>query len=146
MKKIILFNVVVLIFSSCSKKIASYNLKIQGKEIKYKLILPQKSKLKIDIYEGETVKTYSFPDSSSVYFSDNVAPSAFYPDAYKKYGKDLNVNFLINDSITINGIDEKGRYWEERKIKNIVYGYRKVPGGKKRIFDDILNSIEIKER
>jgi hypothetical protein len=58
------------------------------------------------------VKTFIYSDSSSIFFSDNTAPGSFYPDAYLKYGKDLNINFLANDTITINGMDDKGRYWK----------------------------------
>ncbi len=108
------------------------------------LRLPKGYKTIVANYENERVKTFLYPDSSSVFFSDNVVPSAFYPDAYLKYGKDLNMKFLANDTITINGIDDQGRYWEDRKIKYIVYGYRKVTSGKKVIFDKILDSIEIK--
>jgi hypothetical protein len=52
--------------------------------------------------------------------------------------------FLSSDTIIINGTDEEGRYWEERKVKNIVYGYERVPFEKKEMFDKILNSIIIK--
>jgi hypothetical protein len=95
-------------------------------------------------YENERAKVFLYPDSSRLFFSDNIKPSSFYPDAYKKYGKDINLKFLSADTITIDGIDDAGKIWKERKEKNIVYGYMKVPPEKKGIFDSILNTIILK--
>lgn len=134
----------IFILAACSSKITSFKVNGNGKSLSYSLSIPKGYKTRIDNYENERVKTFLYPDSSSIFFSDNVAPSSFYPDAYVKYGKDLNIKFLAADTITINGMDDKGRYWEDRKIKHVVYGYRKVPLDKKEIFDKALNSIVIK--
>jgi len=114
------------------------------KLIEYRLSIPKGFKTDINIYENEKVKVFTYQDSSSIYFSDNTAPSSFYPGAYLKYGEDLNIKFLVNDTLSINGKDDKERYWEDRKVKHIIYGYRKVPYESKNIFDSALNTIRIK--
>jgi hypothetical protein len=91
-----------------------------------------------------TDKVFWYPDSTGVYFSDDINPSAFYPDAYRKYGKGISILFAVTDTITINGIDPKGRLWEDRKMKHVVFGYRKVPVNKKEQFDKILNTMRSK--
>jgi hypothetical protein len=138
------FIVQLFVLAACSPKIVSFKVNNNGKPISYMLSIPKGYKTLIENYENERVKRFLYADSSSIFFSDNVTPSAFYPDAYLKYGKDLNIKFLASDTITINGKDDKGKYWEDRKIKHIVYGYRKVPSDKKEMFDQILDSIVIK--
>ena len=91
-------------------------------------------------YEGGVF--FIYPDSAMIFISDNVRPGAFYPDAYRKYGKGINLIFLIRDTITISGVDDSGRYWEDRKFKPILYGYRKVPTNKKEQFDKILDGVK----
>ena len=75
------------------------------------------------------------------FFSDNIKPSAFYPDAYKKYGDDINLKFLSADTVTIDGIDAVGKFWKQHKQKNVVYGYMSVAPEKQEIFDKMLNSV-----
>jgi len=135
---------------SCSEtKIVSYKITEEsGREFHYYIKIPKGYTVKKMFTEHkraaeyENVKRFKYPDSSMIFFSDNLRPSAFYPDAYRKYGKHIHLIFLSADTITINGLDEAGKYWEDRKIKHIVYGYRNVPLSKKGQFDKILDNIE----
>lgn len=138
------FIILLFTLTSCSSRVVSFKTNANGKSIKYKLSIPKGYNTTTNIYENERIKTFVYSDSSSIYFSDNTAPSSFYPDAYLKYGKDLNVKFHAGDTIIINGKDDKGKYWEDRKLKHIVYGYRKVQSDCKEMFDKILDSIVIK--
>jgi hypothetical protein len=133
----------VLLFFSCSTtKTVSFKLRgNDGQKFNYQMRIPKGYTVREMDFENERAKVFLYPDSSRLFFSDNVKPSAFYPQAYKKYGKDLNLNFLTNDTITINGTDEAGNFWEERKAQNVVYGYMKVSLEKKGMFDSILNNL-----
>ena len=114
----------------------------KGESFIYSLVLPKGYKLTKLSFENENVQTYTYADSSRIFFSDNLAPSAFYKDAYKKYGKDINLAFLSSDTITIAGQDEEGRYWKTRKDFNVVYGFTQVPADKLNQFENIVNSFK----
>jgi hypothetical protein len=96
--------------------------------------------------EKRMAKVVRYPDSTEVYFTDNISPNPgfFYPDAYRKYGKGISILFAVTDTITINGVDGEGKLWEDRKIKYVVYGYRGVPVNKKEQIDKILNTMRSK--
>ncbi|MBX6361828.1 MAG: hypothetical protein IRZ03_17335 [Acidobacterium ailaaui] len=116
----------------------------KGQKFHFQTRLPKGYIVRSMNFENEKATVFIYSDSSRFFFSDNTKPSAFYPDAYKKYGKDLAIKFLSKDTITISGIDEAGKFWKLRKAKIVVYGYMKVPAEKKRIFDSIFNSVTIK--
>lgn len=124
-----------------AKKVSFKVIDSQGQKIHYQMRIPKGYIVKIMNYENERAKVFLYSDSSRFFFSDNTKPSAFYPDAYKKYGKDINIKFLSTDTITINGVDEAGKFWKERKAKIVVYGYMKVPIEKKEEFDSIINKV-----
>ena len=136
--------ILILLLNSCSttKTVSFKTLNDKGKSLIYSLELPKGYKLTKLSFENENVQTYTYADSSRIFFSDNLAPSSFYKDAYKKYGKDLNLTFLSRDTITISGQDEEGRYWKTCKDYNVVYGYTQVPGEKLNQFEHILNSFK----
>jgi hypothetical protein len=112
-----------------------------GQAFIYSLQLPRGYTLSKLSFENENVETYTYPDSSRIIFSDNLAPSAFYKNAYAKYGKDINIIFLSKDTVTISGQDDLGRQWKTIKEYNVVYGYAQVPSNKQSHFDNILNSF-----
>lgn len=124
-----------------TKKVSFKVIDSQGQKIHYQMCIPKGYIVKIMNYENERAKVFLYPDSSRFFFSDNTKPSAFYPDVYKKYGKDINIKFLSTDTITINGVDEAGKFWKERKAKIVAYGYMKVPIEKKEEFDSIINKV-----
>jgi hypothetical protein len=129
-------------FGCSTTKMVSYKtVDNKGKKFTYKVRIPKRFTTKETDYENERFKMFSYTDSSRFFFSDNIAPSSFYPDAYKKYGKDINLKFLSVDTITINGIDNKGNLWKERKAGIIVYGYSQVPPEKEAVFDRILDNV-----
>ncbi len=138
--------IIILLFTltSCSSRVVLFKANANGKSIKYRPCIPKGYNTVTNIYENERITTFVYSDSSIIYFSNNTAPSSFYLTAYLKYGKDLNIKFCASDTIIINGMNDKGKYWEDRKIKHIVYGYRNVQSDYKEMFDKILGSIVIK--
>ena len=136
--------ILTLLFISCgtTKTVSFKTHNYKGEPFIYSLELPKGYRLKKLSFENENVQTYTYADSSRIFFSDNLAPSAFYKDAYKKYGKDINLTFLSSETITISGQDEEGSYWKTSKDYNVVYGYAQVPVDKLNQFENIVNSFK----
>lgn len=127
---------------SCSSKIIIFKTIDDNKEVRFKIAVPKKHRLLI--VKGSHEKEYNiiFPDSSTIFISDNVSSGSFVNrEKYTKYGKDVGLKFLTQDTLKLNGVDEAGQYWEERKMKNLIYGYIKVSLKRKLEFDNILNSL-----
>ncbi|PVD49287.1 hypothetical protein DC498_25805 [Terrimonas sp.] len=146
MKKNIIYSILIQVFvlTACSTKVASFKVNADGKTVKYKMSVPKGYKyIPID-YQHARGKIFLYPDSSSLFFTNDTKSGMIYPEKFKKYGSDVGMKFLTNDTLVLKGSDDKERYWEERKLKNIVYGYMKVPPDKKEIFDKLLNSITTK--
>ena len=143
MKSIILISSISFLVAGCrATKIVSFIVADQqGLKFHYQMKIPKGYTMKEMGFENEKTKMFIYQDSSRLFFSDNIKQSAFYPDAYKKYGSDLNLKFLSSDTITISGIDVEGKLWEERKVRHVVYGYMKVPLEKKEMFDITLNGF-----
>ena len=57
----------------------------------------------------------------------------------------MHLKFAINDTIQIDGQDDQGRIWKDRKLTYIVCGYGKVPVEKKEVFDGALQNVIIKQ-
>lgn len=138
----------LLLLNSCStpKTVLFKTYNDKGQAFIYSLEIPRGYTLAELSFENENAETYTYPDSSRIIFSGNLAPGAFYKDAYIKYGKDINVIFLSKDTITISGQDDLGRHWKTIKEHNVVYGYVQVPPGKQNQFDNILSSFREKQR
>ncbi|TMI87886.1 MAG: hypothetical protein E6H06_19475 [Bacteroidetes bacterium] len=135
------------LLSSCSStKTVSFGTRNnKGQAFIYSLKLPRGYTLTRLNFENENADTYTYPDSSRIFFSDNLAASAFYKNAYTKYGKDINTIFLSKDTITISGQDDVGRHWKTIKQYNVVYGYVQVSVDKQDQFDKILHSFKEKQ-
>lgn len=136
----------LLLLNSCSptKTVLFKIHNDKGQAFIYSLQIPRDYILTELSFENENAETYTYPDSSRIIFSNNLAPSAFYKDAYTKYGKDINIIFLSKDRITISGQDDVGRHWKTIKQYNVVYGYVQVSSEKQKQFDNILNSFKEK--
>ena len=144
MKRLLTALVLIFLSSSCSttKTVSFKTHNNKGRTFIYSLQLPKGYILTKLSFENENVDTYTYGDSSKLFFSDNLAPSAFYKDAITKYGKDINLIFLSKDTITISGQDDLGTYWKTCKQYNVVYGYVQVVLDKRNQFDSILNSFK----
>ena len=146
MTKLSTILLLLLLSSSCNTtKTVSFKTHNNNRQVLiYSLQLPKGYTLTKLSFENENAVTYTYPDSSRIFFSDNLSPSAFYKDAYSKYGKDINLVFLSKDTITISGQDDLGRHWKTSKQYDVVYGYVQVPSDKQSQFDNILSSFKEK--
>jgi hypothetical protein len=131
----------VLNFYSCRVSNVYFTVVDNKQSLKYGLSIPKGFQKRMHLFENGRTILFVYPDSSLLYFSDNTKPSAFLSDAYNKYGKDINIKFLISDTITICGVDSSGNYWKDRKNKKVVYGYRNVVPDRKSTFDNIVNNL-----
>ncbi len=52
---------------------------------------------------------------------------------------------MENDTLTLQGKDKFGRYWKNKKLKEISIGYLNVPESRKIDFDKAISSIKIKQ-
>src|SRR5664279_4004723 len=106
--------------TSCTttKTVFFKTISTAGQQFKYSLKIPKDFTIKKMSFENEDANVYSYSDSSRIYFSDNLKPSSFHKDAYQKYGSDINLIFLVKDTITISGQDEAGKYWKTCKWYN----------------------------
>jgi hypothetical protein len=146
-KLLTLLSIVVLTNSCSTTKTVSFTThNNKGQAFSYSLKLPKGYTLRRLSFENENFDSYTYPDSSKIFFSDNLAQSAFPKDAYLKYGKDVNLLFLSSETITLSGHDEVAKYWKTCKLGNVVYGYVQVPADKQNQFDSILNSFKKIER
>jgi hypothetical protein len=90
--------------------------------------------------EGEEYR-YQYSDSSLIYLSDLSGSITINEPLIRKQKGVYNKRFE-KDSISFDGINEKGTYWKEIKYKGAFYGYSNVPPIKKQYFDDAINSVK----
>lgn len=134
----------VFVLIACSNKMVSFKVYADGRTLEYKLLIPKGYKYIPVDYQHARGKVFVYPDSSRLYFTNDVKSGMIYPEKFKKYGSDVGMKYLTNDTLVLSGIDDEGRYWEERKTKNVVFGYTKVPPGRKEMFDTLLNQVAAK--
>lgn len=88
---------------------------------------------------------YNYADSSLIYFTDQSNGGANYQnirdaDQYDK----LFSHFLAGDTITLQGIDNNGKYWKHRSLSNYSIGYLNVNQGNKEKFDSVISNAQKK--
>jgi hypothetical protein len=143
MRKLLL-PVIIVTGVSCSpgKAIVFTSADRTGKPVAYALSIPKGSKsvqFGNPHYKGTS---FVYPDSSMIFFTDDVTHSQIYRGGRMIYPRDLRMKFITNDSLTIRGVDTAGGHWEERKRGSIIYGYWNVPPAKKPLFDSLLNRLK----
>lgn len=146
MTKLLILLAILVLTNSCSTtKTVSYTAhNSKGQAFSYSLRIPKGFTFQRFSFESENFDSYTYADSSKIFFSNNLAQSAFPKDAYKKYGKDINLLFLSKDTIIISGHDDIAKYWKTCKHFNVVFGYVQVSSDKQNQFDSILNTFKEK--
>ncbi|MEO7211089.1 MAG: hypothetical protein ABIY35_09085 [Chitinophagaceae bacterium] len=144
-KNILLFSL-LFIFLSCgtTKKVKYKVTNKEGENLTYQVRIPKGFKVKEADYEHERFKVFIYADSSSIFFSNDIYTGAFPPEAYIKYGQGIRLMFKSVDTITLDGVGDKGKLWKYRKATNVVFGYLQVPPEKKVMFDNLIDRISIK--
>jgi len=92
--------------------------------------------------KGGTLFCYVGNDSSLVYFS--VTPGSHTPnDSLIKKQKPVLTKEILPDSASFEGKDGLNTYWKEIINKEMIYGYSRVSGKKKKMFDEVLQSVKV---
>lgn len=138
--------IALLIIVSCKatqESIVNYSTNT----IKAKAILPEGFTKKIVEAGQNTEYHFLYADSSVIYITDEKGTPAI---NYKNIDNDsiaIQKSFLAsmeNDTLTLQGKDKLGRYWKNKKLKEVSIGYLNVPKSRKADFDRAISSIKIK--
>lgn len=137
--------IIPLIIYSCGN-VKKIFLKIyeNGKAIKYQIQIPKKYSLVKTVRsdDGDRDIIIYYEDSTIIFLSDDIKSGAFI-NVYKsyKYGDNIVVKILANDTLNLEGIYE-GKFWREKKANPIVLGYMNVPRHKKEVYDQVIESVK----
>ncbi len=144
MKKL-LFTIILFTFFDCNVQNELYKQfhTPKGRD-KYIFEVPKKyvSENKIGSGEKYYAQDYLYSDSSLFYVTtfpntENYEEIREQNTYYKRFSA-----FHTGDTITIEGIDEKGLYWKDRLLKGgITIGYSRVSIKNKSTFDKSILSI-----
>jgi hypothetical protein len=143
--KLKLITLLVLIFSC--KSTQGVNITYQTNSIKAKVEIPDNFKKEI-IEKGQDVEyRFSYSDLSMIYITDESSTPELNYNNIDNDTTAIQKNFLAsmeNDTLTLEGKDKSGRFWKNKKLKNISIGYLNVPEVRKSEFDKAISSIKIK--
>lgn len=99
--------------------------------------------LKADAESG-VEDIYWYRDSAAFYISTFKGGSSLNYYNIRNLKGAYSERFL-RDSINLNGIDSKGKYWREYKYKNIYIGYCNVKAKDHLLFDNSFDSLVFKK-
>lgn len=134
----------LLLISACSAfgqmEKTSYKVEQKGKIKKYSFHVPKGYQLNSWTGGYENEKQYWYPDSSVFYITkEHGLPSINYENIRAVEG--ANANRMLSDTLTLQGKDKQGLYWKDIKQIGFSYGFSRVPGEKREIFEAIMKEI-----
>lgn len=137
---------ILLIIVSC-KTTQESSISYSTNSIKAKAILPEGFTKEIIEAGQNTEYHFLYSDSSIIYITDEKGTPTI---NYKNIDNDsiaIQKSFLAsmeNDTLTLQGKNELGKYWKNKKLKEISIGYLNVPESRKADFDKAISSIKMK--
>ncbi|WP_062061809.1 hypothetical protein [Aquimarina longa] len=139
--------IIGLLFIISCKTTQKSNVTYFTNTIKVNAVIPKGFKKEI-IEVGHNIEYhFLYPDSSLIYITDEKGTPTV---NYKNIDSDsiaIQKSFLAsmeNDTLTLQGKDKHGRYWKNKKLKEVSVGYFNVPENKKTDFEQAISSIKIK--
>lgn len=123
------------------------NIIYSSNVIKAKATVPEGFTKEIIEAGQNTEHHFLYSDSSLIYITDEQGTPTI---NYKNINNDsiaIQKSFLAsmeNDTLTLQGKDNLGRYWKNKKLKEISIGYLNVTESRKADFDKAILSIKIK--
>jgi len=138
--------VILLIIVSC-KATQESSVSYSTNSIKAKAILPKGFTKEIIEAGQNTEYRFLYSDSSIIYITDEKGTPTI---NYKNIDNDsiaIQKSFLAsmeNDTLTLQGKNELGKYWKNKKLKEISIGYLNVSENRKADFDKAISSIKMK--
>lgn len=142
---------VILLLSGCSYLLDDppafervvFRTQKDSHRIDHFLMIPSNFEEKYIIGDHEKEKDYVFPDSSIIFITDDITGNSF---ANTKNLKGLDFltlsNYWDSKEANLEGVQEDGRVWRQKKINGVTVGYLNVHVLQKEKFDSILNSLK----
>lgn len=142
------FLILILLSSfvmSCihEKKLLFRHYEMQGLKsvaVEYSFSMPKGYSVKALQADAEagSEQVYSYPDSSLIYITDfeNTVNIGNIRDQVKAYS-----DRFFSDSISLEGTDQRGKFWREIKYHGVFYGYSRASSVRKMQYDFLLESV-----
>lgn len=144
MRKILIISI-TLLFISCSP-MQKVKFGDSNDAVRFKMSIPKGYELfrACSSYEEEFV--YNYPDSSILYLSSFGNANVNYDNVRQQgtYYKLFEAQVLHQDSLNLEGVDEKGAYWRNICIGRYEVGYSNVDKNKKDFYDRILATLIVR--
>lgn len=136
--------VALSLFVSCSTmKKTTFSTAI----VNAKISVPKGFEKKIIIHGNDIEHRFIYPDSSVFYITEEEGTPSI---NYRNIDNDstaIQKSFLAlmeNDTLTLSGKDQYGKYWKNKKLKEISIGYLNASKNRKGDFEESILSLEIK--
>jgi len=145
MKKKILILFVLLFISCGSIDTVKFTVYEAGKKNIYSTKLP--SGYIITKHNGEIFEEihYNYSDGSIFYYTNDYQSGGnVNKEKIKKFGEKILIKTAVNDTLDINGINEFGREWREKKRSNLILGYINASTEMANKFDKAIENISKK--
>lgn len=135
--------IVFCLIISCSTLSESVTYKNSKTKVKLRL---EKGFDKQIIEQGQDLLyKFTYPDESVLYITDESGTPSINYKNIDNSPSGIQKSFISNiegSTLTLQGVDENGKYWKNKKLKNISIGYLNTSEKHRKQFDDILLSVE----
>lgn len=137
---------------SCTSTKNTTNLKFKGfnnlNKSNYSYVFRVPKGYEINLIEGGNEwkeKQFKYSDSSILYINnENGVPTINYENITSDTlsAKDSFLSNTFPDTLTMSGVDAQGKYWKNKKYKEINIGYVNVSKEKLKEFDKVVSSLK----
>ncbi|WP_091549562.1 hypothetical protein [Thermoflexibacter ruber] len=115
------------------------------KMVKYELILPKNFKKSVVTGSHELEYNFLYSDSTVFFISNDKKNGSFANyERYRKYGSNINLVYVTQDTVFLEGVNKVGKFWREIKLKNVIIGYINADSSKKVAFDNSIKNISFR--
>ncbi|WP_431160694.1 hypothetical protein [Flagellimonas beolgyonensis] len=136
------------IFTSCKATQDLVEIKYITNTLKAWTYIPEGFKKEI-IESGQDIEyRFVYNDSSMIYITDEKGTPTLNYKNIENDSSSLQKSFLSlmeNDTLTLHGKDNLGKFWKNKKLKELSIGYLNVNENQKIVFDKAISLIKIKQ-
>jgi hypothetical protein len=119
-----------------------FNNQVYNQRMEHSLVLPYDYIETTIEGSGQSEKDFLFRDSSVVFITDDVSGMTF---ANAKNLKRLNFDILFEfksmEEFDMEGIQQDGRVWRQKKLNGVTVGYMNVHRLQKEKYDSIIDGM-----
>lgn len=118
------------------------------KDYVYRFVIPknyEENNFKRSLESEE--KQFTYADASMIYITNEKGTPIANYNNIDSDSIAIQKSFLAlmeNDTLTLQGKYKLGKYWKNKKLKEISIGYLNVPENRKADFDKAISSIKMK--